>query len=711
MNFQIDPLKIAITKRLERDAIDKLRELVDASEIDIANVPVDEMEQRAHALMETHVITPELIAVIARAAKIFYRAALSDRGLRMAERIRNLAEDNGHGYSEPMLPLLSTLGLCASDTLDTASATEFLDTGLTLAKELGNKQFQVTFLANLTVVLTQAGLREEVLEVGNRALKLAPSDARQNQNILACEANMLYANLLLGRYSDAIAIITAHRFPRVMSVEGKCFRIFFEANSAQVYAEAGLIVKAKEHLGFAKMCLEGYKSLRAEMAVEMAEGYVVVCSGDFDHGLSLMHLALKKARSGCQAWQDYLPVLAKAHERAGQIQEALGHTRTQIDRLVALQEKNILRHARLHRNEVDESTGEVIADETPNVLARLLTRAQILEGQVAKIELMNERQKSFIQRTEMLERMAVMATLRDDATGERVYRVGRLASLLTHMLGEDDHTVFMMEMAARLHDIGKISIPDSVVQKASLYAPAEHDLMKMHTVIGAELLAKSEITELQMAEQIARYHHERWDGSGYPEGIKGEAIPLPARVVALADVFDALTHARPYRPAFTMDAAIAEISRASGSQFEPRLVEPFIKLIQLLRREQVADEHGKIPDNLDDLLGQSAKASPLLLARQKIWASIDSVTEAKQALLTSPPLKSSSASSDKSAKLIETLTPTEREVFKWVQLGKTNPEIAQILGSKTPTIKTHVQGIYRKLGINTRVGLARLGVE
>jgi putative two-component system response regulator len=717
MNLQIDPLKIAITKRLERDAIDELRELVNASEVDIANVPADEIEQRALALMEGHEVTPELIGVIARVAKIFYRAAISDRGLRIAEHIRSLAEDNGHGLSEPMLPLLNTLGLCASDILDTASATEFLDIGLTLAKELGNEHFQVTFLCSLTVVLMQAGLREEALEVAKRAIQLASFDSKQNLNILACESNMLYANLLLGRHSDAIAIITARRFPKVMHVESKFFRIFFEANSAQIYAEVGLIADAKKHLAFAKMCLEGYKSLRAEMAVEMAEGFVIVYGGDFDHGLSLMHLALVKARRACQAWQDYLPVLAKAHEHAGQIQEALSHTRLQIDRLIALQEKNILRYARLHRNEVDASTGEVIVEETPNVLASLLTRAQILEGQVAKIELMNERQKSFIQRTEMLERMAVMAALRDDASGERVYRVGRLASLLTHMLGEDDHTVFMMEMAARLHDIGKISIPDSVVQKAGMYASAEHDMMKMHTTIGADMLAKSEIIELQMAEQIARYHHEHWDGSGYPEGLKGEAIPLPARVVALADVFDALTHARAYRAAFTIDAAIEELNKGRGTQFEPRLVDPFIKLIQLLRREQIADAHGNVPANLDDLLGQSAKASPLLLARQKIWASIDSVTEAKQALLAAPNQTEASseklltAAQQKSAKLIETLTPTEREVFKWVQLGKTNPEIAQILGSSTFTIKTHVQRIYGKLGVGSRVGLARLGVE
>lgn len=709
MNTQIDPLKIAIAKHLERNALDELRTLVAANEKHMSNVPIDDLENRALALMERREVTPELIDIVSRTARVFYVAANANRGLYLAERLREQAERSGYGRSESILPLLNVIGLCALDTSDHVTATQVLDDGLRLADELSVQRFQVMFRTSLGSALLLAGLFAEASAVSGKSIQLALSEPKLISFVISCEANLLYANLILGKHTTSIPLITSRQFSKPPQSERETFaRIYFEANSAQVYADIGHIPEAKRHLARAKKWLNRYKSTRAAMAVDMAEGFIEVCDGEFQKGLAAMTAVLPRANSVGAGATAYLPILSKAYDRAGRPQEVLRYTRTLIDQQVALQEKNILRHTRLNRAALDATTSETIIEESPNLLARLLTRAQILEGQVAKIELMNAQQKLFLQRTEMLERMAVMAALRDDGSGERVYRVGRLASLLTHMLGEDDHTVFMMEMAARLHDIGKISIPDSVVRKASVYAPAEHDMMKMHTTIGAELLAKSDITELQMAEQIARYHHERWDGTGYPEGLAGEAIPLPARVVALADVFDALTHPRPYRDAFTIDAAIDEISKASGSQFEPRLVEPFIKLIQLLRREQIADEHGNVPANLDDLLGQSAKASPLLLARQKIWASIDSVTEAKQALLATPPLQTST---EKTTKLIETLTPTEREVFKWVQLGKTNPEIAQILGSKAPTIKTHVQRIYRKLGINTRVGLARLGVE
>jgi putative two-component system response regulator len=521
MNMQVDPLKIAIAKHLKRDALDELRVLVEVSEKDVSNVPIDELERRALILVESREIMPELIDVISRTARVFYVAANSDRGLYLAERLREQAEQNGYGRSESILPLLNTIGLCALDASDHVTATEVLDDGLRLADELGIQRFQVMFRTSLVAALMLAGLFAEASAVSEKSIQLALNEPKLISFIISCEANLLYANLILGRHTTSISLITSRRFSKPPQSERETFaRIYFEANAAQVYADAGYMLDAKRHLVVAKKWLSRYRSTRAAMAVEMAEGFVKVCDGDLQNGLAAMEAVIPKASAVSAGAIAYLPILSKAYDRAGRPQEVLRYTRTMIDQQVALQEKNILRHTRLNRAALDATTSETIIAESPNLLARLLTHAQILEGQVAKIELMNAQQKLFRQRTEMLERMAVMAALRDDASGERVYRVGRLASLLTHMLGEDDHTVFMMEMAARLHDIGKISIPDSVVQKASMYAPAEHDMMKMHTTIGADMLAKSEITELQMAEQIARYHHEHWDGSGYPEGLK-----------------------------------------------------------------------------------------------------------------------------------------------------------------------------------------------
>jgi putative two-component system response regulator len=172
----------------------------------------------------------------------------------------------------------------------------------------------------------------------------------------------------------------------------------------------------------------------------------------------------------------------------------------------------------------------------------------------------------------------------------------------------------MIETAARLHDVGKIGVPDAILLKPDKLNAAEQEVMRSHSTVGAELLSRSNIPHMQMAEEIARHHHEWWDGSGYPSRLSGTAIPLAARITALADVFDALTHKRPYKPAWTVDDAVAEIERLKGRQFEPHLTDLFVVLISRLRRQH---------ENLDAHLGQAALASPFLQARARIWQVLD----------------------------------------------------------------------------------------
>ena len=168
-------------------------------------------------------------------------------------------------------------------------------------------------------------------------------------------------------------------------------------------------------------------------------------------------------------------------------------------------------------------------------------------------------------------------------------------------------------MAARLHDIGKIGVPDAILLKPDKLNDAERQIMRTHTTVGAELLSKSNIPHMQMAEEIARHHHEWWDGSGYPGNLSGTALPLAARITALADVFDALTHKRPYKQAWPIDAALNEIAKLKGTQFEPELTDHFLVMISKLRA---------IHPDLDAFLGQAAQSSPFLQARSRIWETL-----------------------------------------------------------------------------------------
>jgi HD-GYP domain-containing protein (c-di-GMP phosphodiesterase class II) len=181
--------------------------------------------------------------------------------------------------------------------------------------------------------------------------------------------------------------------------------------------------------------------------------------------------------------------------------------------------------------------------------------------------------------TELLVRLAVTAELRDDATGKHCFRVGRLAMLLGRRAGLPEGELAALDLAARLHDIGKIVIPDAILLKPGPLDATETHLMRSHTVIGADILAGSALPAADGARAIARHHHERWDGSGYPDGLAGEAIPLAARVAALADVYDALTHDRPYKRAWPHGDAVAYIAGVRGTQFDPRLTDLFLAMM------------------------------------------------------------------------------------------------------------------------------------
>ncbi len=181
---------------------------------------------------------------------------------------------------------------------------------------------------------------------------------------------------------------------------------------------------------------------------------------------------------------------------------------------------------------------------------------------------------------EILERLALAAEYRDDTTGEHTQRVGQTAAFIAQALGLTERDVALIRRAAPLHDIGKIGIPDTILLKPGKLAPGEFELMKTHTVIGARILSGGHFPLLQLAESIALTHHERWDGGGYTPGLEGEAIPLAGRIVAVADAFDAMTHARAYKAAWPARAALAEMHRESGHQFDPRVVDAFENVLR-----------------------------------------------------------------------------------------------------------------------------------
>jgi PAS domain S-box-containing protein len=204
---------------------------------------------------------------------------------------------------------------------------------------------------------------------------------------------------------------------------------------------------------------------------------------------------------------------------------------------------------------------------------QLADHAEILEAKVA------ERTREIeLGRAKTLQRLALAAEYRDDDTFQHTERVGTTSAEIGARLGLDAEEVELLREAAPLHDVGKIAIPDRILLKRGKLTADEYEVMQTHAALGARLLADLGSPVLTTATLIAESHHERWDGTGYPGKLSGQDIPIVGRIVAVADVFDALTHDRPYKPAWRIKRALIEIQRGAGTQFDPSVVAAFLTL-------------------------------------------------------------------------------------------------------------------------------------
>jgi len=202
---------------------------------------------------------------------------------------------------------------------------------------------------------------------------------------------------------------------------------------------------------------------------------------------------------------------------------------------------------------------------------------RLLHDQKAMLENMVAARTEMLHQTrlQVVRRLGRAAEYRDNETGLHIIRMSQIATLLARSMGWSEADCALMLHASPMHDIGKIGIPDTILLKPGKFEPDEWEVMKSHTTIGAEILAEDDSDLLCLAREIVLTHHEKWDGSGYPNGLVGEAIPLAGRIAAVADVFDALTSARPYKKAWLVEDAIQFINDNAGSHFDPAVVMHF----------------------------------------------------------------------------------------------------------------------------------------
>ncbi|MBI1902648.1 MAG: response regulator [Planctomycetia bacterium] len=310
----------------------------------------------------------------------------------------------------------------------------------------------------------------------------------------------------------------------------------------------------------------GYACARAAAADE-----AWACLAQQEVALVVLDIGL----SGCSG----LELLARVKER---------HAGTEVIMLTAEAEVRTAIQA-LSAGAAGYLVKPVEAEELLVQVRRALERRELLSERreyTRKLEQRVREQTDAVRRAheETIHCLLAASMYRDEETGAHVRRVGECSALIAESLGWPAEQVDCIRLAAPMHDIGKIGIPDAVLQKPGRLTAAEYEIMKRHTVIGAQMLAESDSPILKLASQIALCHHERWDGRGYPRGTAGDAIPEAARIVAVVDVYDALTHDRIYRPALPEGEALSIMESGGGAQFDPALLRLFLALLPEMRR-------------------------------------------------------------------------------------------------------------------------------
>lgn len=430
---------------------------------------------------------------------------------------------------------LVNIGMLYKELQDSPKAAQYLALGIEAAVNAGDIETEIAGLTGLGMLSREDRQSEKAMQQFSRALQLAQQHSKpQHEAELLDNLGQVYTEL--GQYAPARQKFTdALRLARLLG-----------ASPSEVNA---LI-----NLG----------------RLELREGRPAVAVKHLEAGLKRARTTdrLKSVLSGSE-------LLAEAYSRLGDTPKHLFYLQEtlRLERLVKFEE---------HQQKTRDFSHQLESERTKHQAEayRLLNEAAQQAKRQAEDEVRQQTHELELARREVVMRLGIAAEYRDDKTGSHTQRVSQLSAQLAQRAGLSSDEVELVRLAARLHDIGKIGIPDTILLKTGKLTVNEFEIMKHHTTIGVRMLQGGRTKLLQMAEEIAQHHHERWDGNGYPVGLVGEHIPAVARIVALADVWDALTTERPYKEAWPVEKALSEIIAQSGRHFDPVLTETFVNMIR-----------------------------------------------------------------------------------------------------------------------------------
>jgi putative two-component system response regulator len=518
----------------------------------------------------------------------------------VGERALTLAESAADRFLTRRI--CSVLGNSYMMAADYESSMRRFDRALLISREIGDWFLESAVLANIAGLFTNMGLYRDGLRVGAQVIE-KPTPTAQGQYLLwQCFVNGLFAALRLRDMDTAERYLqeSAHLFGSEST--DQISWASFEHYRCLYLLERGDTEEARKHIELARQKVATTRNDGVDTLLELSAGLCQFAIGNSDIAVTRLQALYNRTRKTLFSHDDVLRALIKVYEKIGGAAEALKLVQELVEYTASVKKGKYLRQLRELGVTVQPKT------ERHDELERIDAEAAGI-----RVEVYKQRRNSLEYQT--AENWAVVAELIDDETGEHCYRVGLLARLLAEAYGCDALYCDQIDHAARLHDLGKIGISHSLLLKPARLDPHEVAIMRQHTIIGADLLRDSTDPVVQMAQVIARSHHEWWSGSGYPDLLRADKIPLAARICALADVYDALTHIRPYKRAWAHAEAVTEIASLRGKQFDPALTDLFLVVVERYRAEGLRPVQHDLND--PDVVGLAPAKRRLISATQE----------------------------------------------------------------------------------------------
>jgi len=521
----------------------------------------------------------------------------------------------------------------------------YLETAVVLARKIGDPTTEAACLANVIALLQEMGHYRQAIAMAERVVTLNDDSHLANMLKLQCASNGLFAAHRVGN-ADAAAqfLIEGQRY--LSSHTDPLRRAFFERSRVLYLVDLGNTERAKTLLSETSAAIGDDKNPRIRTLLCIASAICDWASGD----RSLARATLQNL--GCESKQSrlyhhfVLQALTKVYSDSETPTEAaigLSYARALVEFTTSVKKAKFYRQLANRREEHEHrslSTPTVTSVDPFNVVKDWLNGSEItapildsggdrrevtkheeltvIHDDMAKLRVAALRRDIRTDAVDTAENWAVAAEFFDDETGQHCYRVGHLASMLARKIGMDETFCVRVEHAARLHDIGKIAVNEVILLKPGPLDASEMAAMRLHTEVGAQILSGSDDPTLKMAVEIARHHHEWWNGAGYPTKLSTNNIPISARICAYADVYDALTHARAYKKAWTHERALDEIKRLVGTQFDPELMAAFCSVLDQYRADI---DSNAIPAFAD------MQSNALIASRKKLMDTIGAASE------------------------------------------------------------------------------------